>query len=42
MLIVVSHVHLYFVKRTTSESVAICGVASTKILGAKKFVGENV
>ena len=42
MLIVASHVHLYFVKRTMSESIAISGVASTKILEAKKFVKENV
>jgi len=31
MLIVVSHVHLYFVKRTMSESIAISGVTSPKI-----------
>jgi len=37
MLIVISHVHLYFVKRTMSESTAISVVASPKFAVAKNF-----
>jgi len=38
MLIVVSHAHLYFVKRTMSESMAIRVVASPKIFCGEKYL----
>jgi len=41
MLIVASHVPLYFVKRTMSESMAISGAASQpKLWGPKIFLGK--
>jgi len=38
MLIVLSHVHLYFVKRTMSESIGISGAASPKIFCGEKYL----
>jgi len=43
MLKAVSHVHLYFVKRSMSESVAmLSGVASPKIWVGQKFWGAKM